>query len=284
MKSRNLDEHVADLERDGYTIIPEVMSTAEIDATRRAIDETLALEEELGRALGTQSDDLRMGFEAHGKHPHFFGLALRCPEPLQVSRRILGDDMVCYNLTLRVPMPSGGKDTAKYGGHLHVDWDRYTVEPFAGGMHYPMGIQSAWCVSAFTESSGATMIWPGSQMSGEAPYADSTTVPTGHVIAEAPAGSVVLWDSALWHTGGTNTGEAPRYTVIAYFQRAWIKGVNDATRRVSPAARERMTEEERRLYGMEAVVPPNSHIRAMTPSQLAALTHDEKVVMGFAEY
>jgi len=284
MTHRNIDIHVEEIQREGYTIIPDVMSPAEIDATRRAIDETLAFEENLGRKLGTQSNDLRMVFEAHGKHPHFHGLALRNPEPLLVSRRILGDDMVCYNLTIRVPMPSGKKDTSKYGGHLHVDWDKYTVTPFAGGKHYPMGIQSAWCVSAFEERTGATMVWPGSHLSGDAPYADAATVPAGHVIAEAPAGSVILWDSALWHTGGTNSDVDPRYTVIAYFQRGWIKGVNDANRRVSPAARAAMSIEERRLYGMEPTIPPNSHIRDMDPAQLAALTHEEKVVMGFAEY
>jgi hypothetical protein len=284
MTSRNLDPHVADLERDGYTIIPDVMSGDEVDATRRAIDETLAGEEEIGSRLGTQSEDLRMVFEAHGKHSHFYGLMLRNPEPLQMARRILGDDLICYNLTIRVPLPTGRKDTTKYGGHLHVDWDKYTVAPFAGGKHYPMGIQSAWCVSDFTEESGATMIWPGSHLSGEAPYADSTTVPPGSKYAEAPAGSVVLWDSALWHTGGINTGDQPRYTLIGYFQRAWIRGINDAPRRVSPEARARMSDEERRLYGLEPVIPPNSHIQAMSPAQLAALTPEEKVVMGFAEY
>ena len=94
MSTRNLDKHVADLERDGYTIIPDVLSPAEIRATRQAMDETLAREEEIGRRLGTQSNNLRMVFEAHGKHPHFYGLVLRNPEPLHVSRRILGDDHI----------------------------------------------------------------------------------------------------------------------------------------------------------------------------------------------
>ena len=128
------------------------------------------------------------------------------------------------------------------------------------------------------------MSWPGSHLSGEAPYCDSTTLPPGHVTVEAPAGSVILWDSALWHTGGANTGDTPRLTMIAYFQRAWVRGVNDAVRRVSPGARAQMTQAERQLFGMEPIVPPNSHIRALSPWQLDALTHEERVVMGFAEY
>ena len=164
MKNRTFDQHVAELKREGYTIVPDVMSPSEIEATRRAIDETLAREEELGRKLGIQSNDLKMVFEAHGKHPHFHGLVLRNPEPLEISRRILGEDLVCYNLTIRVPMPSGQKDTAKYGGHLHVDWDAYTVVPFVGGGsvlrfdHAPSGAHHCGSARGFRDPLGFCVV------------------------------------------------------------------------------------------------------------------------------
>ena len=196
MADLNVERHIAELEEDAYTIVPEVMSPSEIEATKRAIEESMAAEEELGRKLGTQTEDLRVVYEAQGKHPHFYGLVLRNPEPLHIARRILGDDMVCYSLALRNPMPTGRKDMTKHGGHFHVDASYFTVTPFVGGNHYTMAIQSAWCVSDFTKQSGGTLIWPRSHLSLEAPYRDSETVPPGHTLVEAPAGAVIMWDSA----------------------------------------------------------------------------------------
>ena len=37
----DVDRHARELERDGYTLLLEVMSPSEIEATKRAIDETL---------------------------------------------------------------------------------------------------------------------------------------------------------------------------------------------------------------------------------------------------
>ena len=39
----------------------------------------------------------------------------------------------------------------------------------------------------------------------------------------APAGSAILWDSALRHTSRANRGEAPRYSLVFYFQRRWVR-------------------------------------------------------------
>ena len=280
--SFDIEKHVSELGKDGYTIVHDVMPPSELDATKRAIEEALAYEEEIGRRVGMQTEDLRTVFEAQGKHPHLYGLVLRNPKPIQVARRLLDDDVMCYSLTIRNPMPTGHKDTTKLGGHMHVDFDTFTVHPFMGGKHYMMAIQSAWCISGFTKESGGTMIWPGSHLSLQAPFHDSKTVPPGYIIAEAPAGSVIMWDSALWHTAGVNYGDSPRYTIISYFQRRWIKGYNDAYHRTPAKARDEMTEEELRLFDIEPRTPPNTHIKAMSPEQLAALTTEEKAVLGFA--
>ena len=88
----------------------------------------------------------------------------------------------------------------------------------------------------------------------------------------AATGSAILWDSAFWHTSGANCGTAPRYSLVFYFQRRWVRGFNDAYRLCPLEARARMTEEERRVWGLEAAVPPNTHFREMTPDQIEALT------------
>ena len=44
---------------EGYTILPEVLSRAETERTRYAIDETLTAEAEIARRYGLQNEDLQ---------------------------------------------------------------------------------------------------------------------------------------------------------------------------------------------------------------------------------
>ncbi len=100
MAGFDVDGHVAQLEREGYTIIRDVLPQEEIEKSKGAIDEVLEAEREIATQYGLQSEDLKMCFNAQGKHPYFYGLALRYPEPVQVIRRLLGDDMFAHNAHL----------------------------------------------------------------------------------------------------------------------------------------------------------------------------------------
>ena len=205
-------------------------------------------------------------------------------EPVEVARGVLGEDLFAHDVAIRQPLPTGRKDWTRLGGYLHADWHHFTVTPFLGGKHYPMAVQSAWCISEFTRENGATLIWPGSHLSLEVPPEQPETLPPGYLYTEAPAGSVILWDSALWHTSGTNCGSGPRYSLVFYFHRWWLKGFNDSYRLVPEQARAAMTPEERRLWGLEAAVPPNTHFRGMSAQQIAALTAEEKAVLNIAAF
>ena len=67
-------------------------------------------------------------------------------------------------------------------------------------------------------------------------------------------------------------------------QRWWIKGSNDAYHLVSPDAREAMTAEERKVWGLDVAYPPNTHLRGMNQEQLASLAPEEKAVLNIPAY
>lgn len=279
-----IDRYVQQLINDGYTIVPGVLPDDEIERTKVVIDEVYEAEREIATKFGLQNENLLMCYNAQGKHPHLYGLALRYPEPLEVVRRILGEDMFAHNVAIRKPLPTGEKDWTKLGGNLHADWSDFTVKPFVGGRHYPMAVQSVWAISDFTVASGATYLWPRSHLSNTIPPEEPETLPSGYIRAEAPAGSVIMWDSALWHTSGANSSDGPRYSLVYYFQRCWLKGFNDSYRLVPENIREQMTEEEQRFWGLEAKVPPNTHFRGMTTEQIDALTPKERSVLNIPAF
>ena len=134
MKTFDIERRATELEQNGYTVIHNVMPPSELEATKQAIEETLDAEEAIGRKYGLQNEHLRHAFNAQGKHPHFYGLPLRNPEPVEVARRVLGEDMFAHDVAIRTPMPTGKKDATRLGGNLHADWADFTVRPFIGGV------------------------------------------------------------------------------------------------------------------------------------------------------
>ena len=91
-----------------------------------------------------------------GKHPHFYEFFLN-PPVIGVVNEVLGDDAFLYDANIRVPMPAGERDARK-GLQVHVDREDYTVLPFAGGRHFPLALNVAWCLTDVTEENGTTFV------------------------------------------------------------------------------------------------------------------------------
>ncbi len=74
--------------------------------------------------------------------------------------------------------------------------------------HIPIVLNAIWALSDFREDNGATRIVPKSHRLDHAPeYGKDYEA----VTATMPAGSVMLFDSALWHGGGANVSSERRF-------------------------------------------------------------------------
>ena len=256
-----LDHHLGELAQNGYTILPGALSANAVESTRRAVIELLDAEAAVARTTGTQTDNLRNAHAIVGKHPHFYEFYLN-PPVMHIVRAVLGDDAILYDGNIRVPMPTGGRDAAK-GFQVHVDREDYTVRPFVGGEHFPMALNIVWCLVDFTRENGGTLLWPQSHLSCQVPEPDRA--PEGAIQVEAPAGAALIWDAALWHQGGINSSTDPRWTIIGYYQRAWLKGKTDSVRMLPAAAIEKMSAAAKRLVGILPAPPDYSEVKALDP-------------------
>jgi ectoine hydroxylase-related dioxygenase (phytanoyl-CoA dioxygenase family) len=83
-----------------------------------------------------------------------------------------------------------------------------------------LAVNAIWALSDFTEANGATHIVPGSHRFDHSPPYGG-----GHATVQATmrAGSVMLFDSALWHHGGTNASDARRYALSCYYCAGWMR-------------------------------------------------------------
>lgn len=272
--------HIKDLCDQGYTIVRNALSGTQVKETRRAVKELLDEEEGVARSTGTQTDNLRNAHAIVGKHPHFYEFYLNRPV-IQIVRSVLGEDAMLYDGNIRVPMPTGERDAAK-GFQVHVDREDYTVLPFADGRHFPMALNVVWCLVDFTQQNGGTLLWPESHLSCSVPDADLDS--SDAIQIEAPAGSAIIWDAALWHQGGINYSTEPRWTVIAYYLRPWLKGKTDSVRMLPPEAVGCMSNEAKRLVGIEPSPPDYSEVKALNPEEIETLTPEQRKILGFPIY
>lgn len=82
----------------------------------------------------------------------------------------------------------------------------------------PMIMNALWSITDFTAETGATHIVPRTHLT-----ADPEPPPGETLRAEMPAGSVVVYDGAMFHGGGANRSAAPRIGLTMLYSRAWLR-------------------------------------------------------------
>jgi ectoine hydroxylase-related dioxygenase (phytanoyl-CoA dioxygenase family) len=231
----SLDEATAErLDRDGYAPLPGVLTGRQVQAMRARLAELTAAE---GEAAGTEvhqetgTDRLA---DLVNKDP-IFEVCFTHPVVLAAVAHVLGEFRLS-SLNSRAARPGQGHQP------LHADW---------GGPVPPPGYQvcnSVWLLDDFTPANGATRVVPGSHLLGvraRDALPDPAAAHPGEVLLLAPAGTVVVVNSHLWHGGTRNRGSQPRRALHGYFtrrgnpqqldQKKYIRP--DTVARLSPAAR-----------------------------------------------
>ncbi|HEX3815904.1 MAG TPA: phytanoyl-CoA dioxygenase family protein [Mycobacteriales bacterium] len=229
-----LDRDTIDrLDRDGFAPLPGILSPTQI----AALNSRLA---ELSREEGE-----RAGLEVHqeagtdrlsdlvNKDP-MFQICFTHPLVLAAMAHVLGEFKLS-SLNSRAAHPGKGLQG------LHADWgSRQPGEGFSV-------CNSIWLLDDFTAENGATRVVPGSHLQEKAPVDaldDPAAAHPDQIQLLAPAGTVVIFNSHLWHGGTLNRTDKPRRALHSYFarrecqqqldQRKYVR--EETLARLSPAA------------------------------------------------
>ena len=186
-----IDEHLATIEEQGYTIVNDAVDpalTAELRDTIRGLFDELGVEPRGNRAEGFATKrlyNLVPRAEVLQRLPTH-------PTVLPLVERLLEPDCLLSGTTA---MDIGPGERLQ---GLHADDGFFKI----GRPHRPMMATTIWALTDFTAANGATRLVPGSHRESGHPDPDDDSIA---VAAEMPAGSVLVMDSQLWHCGGPNT-------------------------------------------------------------------------------
>jgi ectoine hydroxylase-related dioxygenase (phytanoyl-CoA dioxygenase family) len=250
--SRSIAHHLAEMANQGFTIVPDVFSAAEVERMRAAVEAIFAAEE---GALGGHGAHVRFSVNLTNKHATFRE-AVQHPLLVELMGALLGDDFILGSLHTRSTYPGAPRQGLHRDGML----DRR--------IPFPTHINSMWMLDDFTVENGATRVVPGSHLWEEEPAPDQ--VYAAEVQATGAAGSVAVFDSRLFHAGGANHSSGPRRGLTGFFCRSWAKPQEDHTRSVDQRHLDGASPLLIRLWGFHAQVPWEEPYRPNEMHQLPA--------------
>jgi ectoine hydroxylase-related dioxygenase (phytanoyl-CoA dioxygenase family) len=206
----NLDQAEADLRDHGICLVADVLSAEVLEDARAALYRAAAQDQ--ARGVRQNGFGLDYGDGNHrvwnvlSRDPVFVALAEH-PAALRLVRSTIGWPALLGNLSANIALP-GAQD-----GLLHPD-QIFVPQPWPSD---PQGINVAWCLDPFTAENGATRFVPESHRRNRAPRPEDGDA---SLPALAPAGTMIAFESRLWHRSGANTtSNQHRAALFAWYSR-----------------------------------------------------------------
>ncbi len=152
---------------------------------------------------------------------HFFRF-LEIPEALQIVDATVSNTAILHLQNgFILPTSPPGQGPKVFQTRFHMDFPRVLNG-------YLMSINLLFAIDPFTPDNGATVVVPGTHQRTVPPstsFLDRAAVP-----GVCPAGSVLVFDSTLWHAAGANTSGGDRLAINHQFTRSYIKQQIDYVR------------------------------------------------------
>ncbi|WP_422083503.1 phytanoyl-CoA dioxygenase family protein [Ulvibacterium sp.] len=188
-------------------------------------EQVIQINERLAELLQLEGDNagLELGKSKYIRHPKeegtdrladlvnkgsVFDIFYTHPRVLSGIEAVLGQTYKLSSLNYRAAKPGKGQQ------RLHVDWKNAVA---SGSFKV---CNSIWLLDDFTEHNGSTRIVPKTHKSSILPeeaMSDPNDEHPDEIRIMAPAGSVFIFNSHVWHGGTTNQTSHDRRSIHSYF-------------------------------------------------------------------
>ncbi|MFE3987174.1 phytanoyl-CoA dioxygenase family protein [Nocardia tengchongensis] len=244
-----VDADLAALERDGYVILPDLLSPAELDEIREGVAPLL-------------DRSGRNNFEGHATQRVYSVLnKTRSCDRIADHPRVLAllDRLFMPNYLLSM-LQVINIQPGENAQMLHTDDGFYPLPR----PRKPLGAATIWAIDDFTADNGATDVVPGSQLWGDELPDEST--PREPVVMRA--GSCVFFGGTLWHGGGANRSANSRLALTAQYCEPWLRPQEAFTLSMTRDTVRAVSEDIRRMLGYSIHPPFIGQVDGMHPKRL----------------
>ncbi len=207
---------------EGYAVVEGVLTEPFLKVTRAAI---YRVQEEILRDVGKdrlvragELGVLRLMFKYD---PHFFAF-LEIPELLALVDKTVSETAILHLQNgFILPSFTQGETPSVFQNRFHQDFPRVLNG-------YTASINIMFAIDEFSEQNGATLAVPGTHQ--RLPPPDAEYLQANSIPIQCPAGSMLVFDSTLWHAAGANMSGKDRVAINHQFTRSYIKQQIDYVR------------------------------------------------------
>jgi ectoine hydroxylase-related dioxygenase (phytanoyl-CoA dioxygenase family) len=242
---------VSDIETDGFTIIPDVVSIEDLQNLRESLSSTMD-DQETPRGgnvfLGTESRRL---FNLLSFGVPFDKVPLINPL-LDTAEQLLGRDLLLSSLTGFVTYPGQTPQP------IHADDAGIPLTR----PHMPLAIVGILALTDFTKDNGGTRVVPRSHVINRRPTADDDVDTT---TIEMSAGSLLVYNGSIWHGGSANNSDSVRMGIICNFCAGWIRQEENLMLGLSRDLVAQFDPRLRKLVGYNTFRGLRGHVAGVNP-------------------
>jgi hypothetical protein len=234
------------LDQDGYTLLPAVLTPAEIDQLTTYLEQLWQQEGEEASSENYQEAAARRLANLANKGDIFRTIFMH-PLVLTAAEHVIGPDIRLSMLNARDARPHSGGEQA-----FHCDTDK-------GGKPDDKGyyaFTAVWMLDDFTPENGATRIVPGSHRTGLVPREGMADIWAKHpqeITVSGRRGDVLIFNGHCWHAGGKNETDHTRRAILVHYLRAGIPRPENRRQHLSAEIQATMTSRELELLGLDEI-------------------------------
>ncbi len=228
-----LEENLRRLKTDGFCILEAIIPAARVGEVRESVVQAQAAHHQEAEAdlAQTRARGHRIGARGVANLKQIIN-ATQSFVPYLADRRILDIVEAVFGPHARVSSTSCVINyPGNERGYLHADWPYNATNASHVPAPYPdaiLHLSSIWMLSSFSAETGGTIVLPGSHRkldnpaSGKMSAIDCDTPYPGEMHVSGAAGSVLLYDSRLWHAVASNHSDQPRVALLVRYAPWWL--------------------------------------------------------------
>jgi ectoine hydroxylase-related dioxygenase (phytanoyl-CoA dioxygenase family) len=197
----------------GYSVIPDVLSETELQVIRRKLGEIYEMqakeiggEQSLGEINEKNTIRLLLAYD-----DYFLGLATH-PAVLAIIKGLLGDYYVISQQNGIINPPN--RENYQTSWHRDLSYQHFVSTR-------PLAVSALFCVDDFLKETGGTHVLSASHKVEAFPSRDF--VEKNQQCISARAGSVLIFDSMLFHRAGYNSSNSNRRALNHFYTLPFIK-------------------------------------------------------------
>lgn len=198
-----IDRHIEEVHVNGYTIIEDCINRNLLDKISEIYDKTQEEEERLAKASNTELSADRNIIRCPLAHDEIFLEVATLQTPLDIIKRILGNNIVLLMQNAILNNPDQEQYQAKW--HRDLNYQHFVTSR-------PIALNFLVCIDDFTTENGATMALPGTHMFESFPSDDY--VERNQVSLTASKGSIFILNCMTYHRTGDAVKNASRRRAI----------------------------------------------------------------------